>query len=130
MGQPTPTARDLTGDGLVNLNDFGKFAFCYNQSAPVSGCDAGELICSDLNGDSLVNLSDFSIFALLYGLPPAGEPPYCLDLDRDGYTGPVGNGDDCNDGNALINPGIPEDCSNNIDDDCDGLTDAEDPDCP
>jgi hypothetical protein len=35
---------------------------------------------------------------------------------------------DCNDSNFGINPGLPEICNNTMDDDCDGLTDASDPD--
>ncbi|HSG99516.1 MAG TPA: MopE-related protein, partial [candidate division Zixibacteria bacterium] len=49
-----------------------------------------------------------------------------FDLDGDGWTTCAG---DCNDAVASINPGAPEICGNGIDDDCDGLTDAADPDC-
>ena len=120
---------DLSGDGLVNLSDLATFALCFGQSTPVPGCDADDLFCCDLDGDGWVDLADFSTFALLFFLPPAGEPPYCLDLDRDGYNGPLASGDDCDDGNAQVNPGVPEDCNNGIDDDCDGLTDGQDEDC-
>ncbi|MCB9674853.1 MAG: putative metal-binding motif-containing protein [Alphaproteobacteria bacterium] len=44
-----------------------------------------------------------------------------VDLDQDGYTADV----DCDDGNALVNPGADERC-NTIDDDCDGTTDEDD----
>jgi lysophospholipase L1-like esterase len=60
----------------------------------------------------------------------------CVDVDGDGYGDPgssqcrAGPELDCNDGEASVNPGEDEDCDNdNIDDNCDGLADAADPDC-
>jgi len=60
----------------------------------------------------------------------------CQDIDRDGYgvcphcnitNGCLFDGNDC----ADYDPTRPmiEDCSNSIDDDCDGLIDNDDPDC-
>jgi hypothetical protein len=59
-------------------------------------------------------------------LAPAGG---CQDADLDGYEDAACGGTDCNDGNALINPGMTEDCANGVDDDCDGLKDGADPEC-
>jgi len=36
---------------------------------------------------------------------------------------------DCNDSEPAVNPGVLENCSNGIDDDCDGKADALDADC-
>ncbi|MDD5650137.1 MAG: putative metal-binding motif-containing protein [Candidatus Nanoarchaeia archaeon] len=53
------------------------------------------------------------------------------DLDKDefktegGFCGEI----DCNDNNANINPGATEICTDNLDNDCDGLVDCNDPDC-
>lgn len=53
----------------------------------------------------------------------------CTDKDRDGYAieggncGPV----DCNDNNAAIRPGATENCSDKIDNNCNGLVDSQDP---
>ena len=54
------------------------------------------------------------------------DDPICnCDEDADGYDGASCGGDDCNDSNALINPGMDEYC-NGYDDDCDGVTDESD----
>jgi PKD repeat protein len=58
-------------------------------------------------------------------------PTGCRDNDGDGYSpdggvcGPV----DCNDNDALINPGAREVCGDGIDNDCDGKIDAADSEC-
>jgi hypothetical protein len=60
------------------------------------------------------------------------------DRDGDGFGNPnlqtsscsepvVQNGDDCDDGNFSVNPEAPEICDT-LDNDCDGLTDGDDPD--
>jgi len=55
----------------------------------------------------------------------------CTDNDQDGYSiegggcGPV----DCDDTRPDVNPGATEVCDNGLDDDCDGYTDGDDPDC-
>ena len=65
------------------------------------------------------------------------EPPTCYaDTDRDGYGDPsaaiacggaaVADATDCDDTQTAVNPGAPEVC-NGVDDDCDTLTDAADP---
>jgi hypothetical protein len=63
--------------------------------------------------------------------PDAVNCPSCTDDDNDTYAieggscGPV----DCDDTDPAINPGAEEDCSDTLDNDCDGLTDVDDPDC-
>jgi hypothetical protein len=55
------------------------------------------------------------------------------DADGDGFEGPLnptdGEGPDCDDGDASINPDAEEICDNGRDDDCDGAIDGDDEDC-
>jgi hypothetical protein len=55
----------------------------------------------------------------------------CTDADEDGYA--VEGGDcglvDCDDDEADVNPSVTEVCDNGIDDNCNGLSDANDPIC-
>ena len=54
-----------------------------------------------------------------------------IDVDGDGYSPDDTDEDnrDCNDTNPVVNPGVPENCTNGVDDDCDGLIDSADPYC-
>jgi hypothetical protein len=67
---------------------------------------------------------------------------YYRDADSDGYGDPnvsvsdllqppgyVGNWTDCNDLDSLVNPGAMENCTDLLDNDCDGLADSTDADC-
>lgn len=59
----------------------------------------------------------------------ADENTVCYDCDGDHYPDEACGGGDCEDGNPIIHPDAVERCNNGTDDDCDGLTDAENPDC-
>lgn len=52
--------------------------------------------------------------------------PEC-DVDQDGFARLSGGGDDCDDNDPLVNPAAPEVCDE-IDNNCNGLIDREDPD--
>jgi len=53
-------------------------------------------------------------------------PPGCADADGDGYPDQACGGTDCDDAVAEVNPGAMETCFDQTDNNCDGLTDAED----
>lgn len=57
---------------------------------------------------------------------PGGNDGWYRDDDGDGFLGEM---EDCDDTNAAVNPDAPEDCGNQIDDDCDGNIDSADADC-
>ena len=54
-----------------------------------------------------------------------GETSDLFDFDGDGVRDNL----DCDPDNPAVNPMAAEDCSNGIDDDCDGDIDIEDSDC-
>jgi hypothetical protein len=47
----------------------------------------------------------------------------CPDADGDGYTDAACGGADCDDSDAMINPGIAETCGNSVDENCNGMAD-------
>ncbi len=51
-------------------------------------------------------------------------PTLGSDADNDGYVDALDGGDDCDDGDATVHPGAPEDCDG-VDDDCDGWIDED-----
>lgn len=109
---------DADGDGYKSRVD------C-NDNDPTIYPDAVE-ICSDgvdNNCDGLIDSED-----------PTCSTSQCSDIDGDGYGFPADASctyaqEDCNDSLAGVNPGVAETCGNGIDDNCDGLTDSEDPAC-
>jgi len=116
----------------------------------VQGCLAGTTPCVDGNDctddgcDEANDLCEYPCNAADYTDPccddpactdaPACGPPSCVDGDTDGYGNPGSPlctfpEEDCDDTNSAVNPGMTENCSNTLDDDCDGLADGADPDC-
>jgi len=53
----------------------------------------------------------------------------CPDRDADGHTDAVCGGDDCNDFDATIYPGAPEQCTDGIDNNCNGTVDCAEASC-
>jgi len=85
----------------------------------------------DIDGNGYTNLEDY-----LHYMASAA----CIDHDGDGYGLPANDEcahpeEDCDDLHPLANPELEEgessgNCSDGLDNDCDGMTDASDPDCP
>ena len=123
---------DTDEDGSIDV-DFGGDD-CDDENPEVyPGADE---ICDgfDNDCDSMTDLDDPSldINSLIR---------YHADLDEDGYGDPavfewscspipdmVDNMEDCDDGDPALNPDATEVCDLNVDNDCDGLRDDEDPD--
>jgi hypothetical protein len=118
-----------------------------NCNGQPEGYVANKLDCDDSNASihpaavEFCNGYDDDCDGLIDDNDPeiTGQPTWYADTDGDGFgdannsvlacvqpNGYVSNGDDCNDANASIHPGVGEFC-NDYDDDCDGLIDDNDP---
>ena len=71
---------------------------------------------NDDDGDGVVEIEDNCI---------GTHNPDQEDMDGDRAGAPC----DCDDTDPAVNPGADEHCTNGLDEDCDGLIDADDPDC-
>jgi hypothetical protein len=116
---------DQPAGSVANAND------CQDGNAAVNPSAAEQCDGIDNDCDGLVDGDD----------PDAsGSATWYADADGDGYgndtstiescnkpEGYVAAGGDCHDGDASVSPGDAEQCSNGVDDDCDGLVDTADP---
>ena len=118
------TADPLCPNGCVDLDHDGY------ESAACGGSD-----CDDSNPrvhpgavEICGNGIDDNCNGLVDDVDPAC-PVGCVDADGDGYRSTTCGGQDCNDSNRDVFPGAGERCNDGIDNDCNGLIDAEDPQC-
>jgi len=111
-----PACTDTDGDNYaIEGGDCGPVD-CNDADAAVN--PGGEEIC----GDSIDNDCD--------GLIDEGCDAACPDADGDGYLDAACGGTDCNDADAAINPAAAEICGNDIDENCNGASDADCTTCP
>lgn len=116
-----PTCTDNDGDGFFVEGSVCGTAPDFNDNNANLNPGATE-ICTDgidNDGNGLTDAAD----------PNAVNCPLdCTDNDGDGFNtdggscGPM----DCNDSDAAINPGAVENCSDNVDNNCNGLVDSAD----
>lgn len=112
------------GIGCLDLNPFFIGGGDYHLS-PGSPCiDAGVtlVIAVDIDTDPRPQGCGFDL--------GADENVDCHDCDGDHYPDEGCGGGDCDDSNPRIHPGADEFCWGGLDEDCDGLIDDGDPDCP
>ncbi len=129
---------DNNCNGLTDLGDpIDCPAGCSDQdgdghlSASCAGAD-----CNDLNaavhpnaGEMCANGVDDNCNALMDGADPLCQGG-CTDQDGDGHLSPP-CGLDCNDANSTVNPAEVEECTDLVDNNCNGLIDGQDEvDCP
>jgi len=139
--------------GRVNMGAYGGAPEAATSESVTDddgdACSECESDCDDANGqvypgaqetcnsidddcDGLVDLNDPDCTGLIYYYNDSDQDGYGVDGDTRQRCAPESpytatSAGDCDDANENINPGIQEIC-NGIDDDCDMLVDAEDPD--
>jgi hypothetical protein len=124
---------DADGDGYTALDSCaGSADDCVDNNPAIN--PAAPENCTDgfdNNCDNVIDDADSN--AVGCPAPPPPPEPTCQDIDQDGYTDLACGGTDCNDQDAAISPNASEDCTDTVDNDCDGFVDAQDlnaVDCP
>ncbi len=105
------------GDGTQTCTN-GIWGTCSARAPTTEVCDGVDNDCDTATDEGVGTTFYRDSDGDLYGDPAVTQvgcaaPP----------AGYVTNDDDCNDADRLVNPGVPENCTNTIDDDCDGSTD-------
>jgi len=111
---------DCDDGNACTANDTCTVGSCEGETAPMDG-----MACND--GDACTQNTQCDTGACTGGAP--------TDNDMDGHASMACGGTDCNDNEMLEDPDLVEatgtgvTCSDGLDNDCDGMEDAADPDC-
>ena len=121
----------LTGrvDGPSNVYDWSLADAFFNGGIPHIGAamDKGkEDNIGMLSPNNMMRWAWYTLF--LFGDPQTPMRLNC-DNDGDGFVSVYCGGKDCNDEDPNIHPGATEICNDGVDNNCDGLIDAQDPTC-
>jgi hypothetical protein len=117
-------------DGPSNVYDWELADAFFNDGIPNIGAamdKAKEDCIGTLSPNNMMRWAWYTLF--LFGDP---QTPMRLNCDNDGdgfISAYCKGGNDCDDLNPDVHPGATEICDDGIDNNCDGLTDAEDPIC-
>ncbi len=153
-GDPVP-AVDVDAVHLVpnyvcaNYPPLGSGPLCFLFSVdginppPPLLLDPGDIYITDCMNGSVLFLDDVTqmgiapneaTFVDLDAISVPDVSPGVCEFDGDGFFDKACGGNDCNDNDPNVNPGVAEstaagNCADGIDNDCDGKTDSADPDC-
>ncbi len=146
-----PSTMDICDTFTRACSNFPNDPFCStaadcNDNNPCTGdqCNSGtcawgslgtccfrDTDCGDFD-DCTTDTCDVGAHTCGHQAIPGCGTSTCMDFDHDGHGSmfcfPVA-GDDCDDTNAAVHPGATENCTNGIDDDCNGFVDGTDPAC-
>ena len=108
-GEDCTNGLDDNGNNLVDCSDLG--SCCGDTACQFETCDGIDNTCNGVIDEGCDDDGDGYCDA---GMTVKGAPPIC--------SSGVG---DCNDNDSTVNPGIPEQCGNGKDDNCNNLQDEE-----
>ena len=97
------------------------------DAQPANGCEASLRDDQNCGACAVECTSPESCLDLGAGYVCSAD---CQDVDADGHADQSCGGDDCLDTDAAVHPGADEICDDGVDNDCNGLSDADDPVCP
>ncbi len=121
----------------AHLHGDGNISFHYQDTESSSPTDS-----NSYGGSATVGIQDFTggtadngnALEVSYNTPFIQDGitaiyfTQCVDVDADGFFDVACGGSDCDDANALINPGVTDVCSDGIDQDCNGYDQVSDQD--
>jgi hypothetical protein len=117
----------LPEPGLVVFNSEGSDS-SINFELMADSCQGAFLGCSWGSGQQSMSLQAGTYYLLVQG--DASAPSFyqlaislCTDVDGDGHAAASCGGNDCNDDNPGVHPGVP-DCADGVDNNCNGVTDG------